>query len=50
VFRQNQDLAFSNLEIQQLYDFQPRGFLPGPEDFKLPAEICQLLPTSLRGS
>jgi len=50
VLRQNQDLVFSNHAVQQLYDLQPRGFHPGPEDFKLPAEIRQLLPTSERGS
>ncbi len=43
VLRQNQDLVFSDHDIRQRYDFQPRGFHPGLEDFMLPAEIRRLL-------
>lgn len=44
VLRQNQDLVFSDLDIRQCYDFQPRGFYPVADDFRLSAEIRQLLP------
>ena len=48
VLRQNQDLVFSDSDIRQRYDFQPRAFHPGPEDFMLPAETEQLLPAGFR--
>lgn len=50
VLRQNQDLVFPDSDIRQRYDFQPRAFRPGPEDFKLPAEMEQLLPEAIRGT
>jgi nucleoside-diphosphate-sugar epimerase len=46
VLRQNQDLVFDDCEIRQAFDFQPRAFDPGPDDFKLPARLQRYLPTA----
>jgi len=50
IARQNQDLVFDDHEVRQRFDFQPRGFDPGPEDFSLPVELKLLLPEGLRGT
>ncbi|HET6566140.1 MAG TPA: NAD-dependent epimerase/dehydratase family protein [Xanthomonadales bacterium] len=44
VQRQNQDLVFDDSATRQCFDFQPRPFEPGPEDFKLSAEVGAYLP------
>jgi nucleoside-diphosphate-sugar epimerase len=46
VLRQNQDLVFDDRDTRQVFNFHPRVFNPGPEDFTLPAELQRYLPTT----
>ena len=46
VVRQNQDLVFDDRDVRQTFDFQPRAFDPGPDDFTLPAQLQRYLPTA----
>ncbi|MDZ4728690.1 MAG: NAD-dependent epimerase/dehydratase family protein [Xanthomonadales bacterium] len=39
VLRQNQDLVFDGVAIQQRFGFEPRAFEPSLDDFQLPAEL-----------
>lgn len=45
VLRQNHDLVFDDAEIRQRFAFKPRAFEPTSEDFKLPVELQQYLPS-----
>ena len=44
IARQNQDLVFDDAATRQRYGFSPRPFEPGASDFRLAAELRQLLP------
>ena len=46
VLRQNQDLVFDDRDVRQAFNFQPRLFEPGPEDFTLSADLRRYLPTT----
>ncbi len=43
-WRQNVDLVFDDSEARRVFGFQPRSFVPGVADFRLPAVISGHLP------